>query len=167
MSNHPGSDHPGGFLDGAVHRLPLRVYYEDTDATGIVFHVNFLRFAERGRTEMLRALGSGHSDLSQAEGVAFAVRRCEIDFRWPARLDDLLEVETRIVDIGGASIVFEQTIFKVDDVMAGPTDRRLLVRILLTVFCINPQARPVRLPRPVRLALNDLQARDAIANGRD
>ena len=151
---------------GAAHVLEVRVYYEDTDATGIVFHVNFLRFAERGRTEMLRALGSGHSDLSQAEGVAFAVRRCEIDFRWPARLDDLLEVETRIVDIGGASIVFEQTIFKAED-MAATTDRRPLVRILLTVFCINPQGRPVRLPRPVRLALNDLQARDAIANGRD
>jgi acyl-CoA thioester hydrolase len=160
------SDHPGGFLDGVVHRLPVRVYYEDTDATGIVFHVNFLRFAERGRTEMLRALGSGHSDLSRAEGVAFAVRKCEIDFRWPARLDDLLEVETRIVDIGGASIVFEQTIFKAED-MAATTDRRPLVRILLTVFCINPQGRPVRLPRPVRLALDNLQARDAIANGRD
>jgi len=98
--------------------------------------------------------------------VAFAVRKCEIDFRWPARLDDLLEVETRIADIGGASILFEQTILKVDD-MAATTDRRLLVRILLTVFCLNPQGRPVRLPGPIRLALDDLQARDAIANGRD
>ena len=115
---------------------------------------------------MLRALGSAHTDLVQTEGVTFAVRRCEIDFRWPAKLDDLLEVETRIADIGGASIVFEQTIFKVAD-MAAKTERRLLVRILLTVFCLNPQGRPVRLPGPVRLALDDLQARDAIANGRD
>jgi acyl-CoA thioester hydrolase len=64
----------GGFMDGAVHRLPIRVYYEDTDAVGIVYHVNYLRFAERGRTEMLRALGSGHTDLSKTDGVAFAVR---------------------------------------------------------------------------------------------
>ena len=164
--NDPAMNDPGGYLDGAVHRLPIRVYYEDTDAGGLVYHSNYLRFAERGRTEMLRALGSAHTDLVQTEGVTFAVRRCEIDFRWPAKLDDLLEVETRIADIGGASIVFEQTIFKVDD-MAATTDRRLLVRILLTVFCLNPQGRPVRLPGPVRLALDDLQARDAIANGRD
>lgn len=160
--NDRGMGDPGGYLDGAVHRLPIRVYYEDTDAGGIVYHSNYLRFAERGRTEMLRALGSGHTDLVQSEGVAFAVRRCEIDFRWPARLDDLLEVETRIADIGGASIVFEQTIFIVAD-MAAKTERRLLVRILLTVFCLNPQGRPVRLPGPVRLALDDLQARDVIS----
>ena len=161
MSN-PGISDPGGYLDGAIHRLPVRVYYEDTDAGGLVYHSNYLRFAERGRTELLRALGSGHTDLVQSEGVTFAVRRCEIDFRWPAKLDDLLEVETRISDIGGASIVFEQTIFKVAD-MAAKTERRLLVRILLTVFCLNPQGRPVRLPGPVRQALDDLQARDAIS----
>ena len=160
--NDRGMGDPGGYLDGAVHRLPIRVYYEDTDAGGIVYHSNYLRFAERGRTEMLRALGSGHTDLVQSGGVTFAVRRCEIDFRWPAKLDDLLEVETRISDIGGASIVFEQTIFKVAD-MAAKTERRLLVRILLTVFCLNPQGRPVRLPGPVRLALDDLQARDVIS----
>ena len=158
----PGMNDPGGYMAGAVHLLPIRVYYEDTDAGGIVYHSNYLRFAERGRTEMLRALGRGHTDLVQTEGVTFAVRRCEIDFRWPAKLDDLLEVETRIADIGGASIVFEQTIFKVAD-MAAKTGRRLLVRILLTVFCLNPQGRPVRLPGPVRLALDDLQARDAIS----
>src|SRR3954471_2142872 len=135
---------PGGALDGAVHRQPIRVYYEDTDAGGIVYHSNYLRFAERGRPEVLRALGSAQTALFKTEGVAFAVRKCEIDFRWPARLDDLLEVETRIADIGGASIEFEQAI-----VMAGTTERRLLVRILLTVFCTNPQGRPVRLPGPV------------------
>ena len=161
MSQHEWPD-LAGRIENKTHILPVRVYYEDTDFSGIVYHANYLRFAERGRTEMLRAVGSGHSELVRTEGVAFAVRRCEIDFRWPARLDDLLEVETRIVDIGGASIVFEQTIFKVAD-MAATTERRLLVRILLTVFCLNPQGRPVRLPGPVRLALDDLQARDAIS----
>ena len=141
-----------------MHQFPLRVYYEDTDAGGLVFHANYLRYAERGRTEMLRALGSRHAEIAGDTGVAFAVRRCEIDFRAPARLDDLLEVETRIIDIRGASLEFEQTVL-----MAGVPGRRVLVRILLTVFCLNPQGRPVRLPGPVRLALDDLQARDAIS----
>ena len=145
-----------GRMDGAVHRLPIRIYYEDTDAGGLVFHANYLRFAERGRTEMLRALGTQHNEIEKSTGVAFAVRRCEIDYRVPARLDDLLEVETRIVDIGGASIEFEQNVGRFD--AQGSVH---LVRILLTVFCINPQGRPVRLPEPVRAALNELRARDA------
>src|SRR5688500_8946797 len=97
MSDSGGSD-PGGRMDGALHRLPIRVYHAYTAAGGLVFHANYLRLAERGRTEMLRTLGSSHGNLLESEGVTFAVRRCEIDFRWPARLDDLLEVETRIVD---------------------------------------------------------------------
>jgi acyl-CoA thioester hydrolase len=145
-----------GRMDGAVHRLPVRIYYEDTDAGGLVFHANYLRFAERGRTEMLRALGSQHNEIEKTAGVAFAVRRCEIDYRKPARLDDLLEVATRITDIGGASIEFEQNVVRCD-----AQEVVHLVRILLTVFCINPQGRPVRLPEPVRAALTELRARDA------
>jgi acyl-CoA thioester hydrolase len=152
------SDKFGGKLDGAVHRLPVRIYYEDTDAGGLVYHANYLRFAERGRTELLRALGSHHAEIAGDAGVSFAVRRCEIDFRSPARLDDQLEVETRIADIRGASIEFEQTIFMAG-FGAGAQHRRLLVRILLTVFCINPQGRPVRLPEPVRATLDELRAR--------
>lgn len=148
------SERFGGGMDGAVHRLPVRVYYEDTDAGGLVFHANYLRYAERGRTEMLRALGSRHAEIAGDTGVAFAVRRCEIDFRAPARLDDLLEVETRIIDIRGASMEFEQTVL-----MAGVPGRRVLVRILLTVFCINPLGRPVRLPEPVRATLDALRTR--------
>src|SRR5687768_17594667 len=117
-----------GVMDGAMHRLPLRIYYEDTDAVGLVFHANYLRYAERGRTEMLRALGTQHTEIGKSVGVAFAVRRCEIDFRSPAKLDDLLEVQTRITDIGGASIEFEQNVIRRD-----PDGDRLVVRILLTV----------------------------------
>ena len=84
-----------GLIEGRVHRLPLRVYYEDTDAGGIVYHAGYLRFAERARTEMLRCLGCDHATL-RALGLIFAVRRCMADFLAPARLDDRLVVETRL-----------------------------------------------------------------------
>ena len=77
----------GAIVDG-VHILPLRVYYEDTDASGIVYYANYLRFIERGRTDMLRLLGISHRALNAGAGIAFAVRRCEIDYLAPARLDE-------------------------------------------------------------------------------
>ena len=82
--------HGEGFGDG-VHHHPLRVYYEDTDAGGVVYYANYLKFAERARTEMLRDLGIDHSELMDNEGVAFAVRHCTMDFLAPARLDDVLD----------------------------------------------------------------------------
>jgi acyl-CoA thioester hydrolase len=91
------------------HRLQIRVYYEDTDAAGIVYHAAYLRFAERARTEMLRSLGFGHAELRRDHGVVFAVRRCSIDFVAPARLDDLLTVETAPERLGGARVVALQT----------------------------------------------------------
>ena len=81
--------------------MPLRVYYEDTDAAGIVYHANYLKFAERGRTEMLRELGFEHSASREESGTLFTVRRCSIDYLAPARLDDALTVDTRVVEIGG------------------------------------------------------------------
>jgi acyl-CoA thioester hydrolase len=78
------------------HELAVRVYYEDTDAAGIVYHANYLKFAERGRTELLRSLGFDHRRLAQAHGLVFAVARCAIDFMRPARLDDLLHVRTEV-----------------------------------------------------------------------
>jgi len=85
---------------GAVHSMPLRVYYEDTDAAGIVYYANYLKFAERGRTEMMRELGFAHSEIAKEIGTLFTVRRCSIDYRAPARLDDALTVDTRVVEIG-------------------------------------------------------------------
>ncbi|MCC2664562.1 MAG: ybgC, partial [Geminicoccaceae bacterium] len=93
-----------GSIAGGVHRLPLRVYYEDTDAAGIVYHAAYLEFAERARTEMLRCLGLDHGGLRDRFGLAFAVRRCVIDYLAPARLDDLLIVSTRLLRRGGASL---------------------------------------------------------------
>ena len=97
-------------IPGLTHSMKLRVYYEDTDASGIVYHANYLKFAERGRTEMMRALGFAHSGIAAETGIVFTVRQVSADFRLPARLDDLLSVETRIVEIGGARLRLDQRI---------------------------------------------------------
>src|SRR4051812_5996202 len=99
-----GPEHTGmsaAAIPGLTRSMKLRVYYEDTDASGIVYHANYLKFAERGRTEMMRALGFAHSGIAAETGVVFTVRKASADFRLPARLDDLLNVETRIAEIGG------------------------------------------------------------------
>ena len=84
----------------ATHVFAVRVYYEDTDAGGVVYHANYLRFAERARSEMLRALGIPHTQMLRDDGLAWTVSRCEVDFVRPARLDDALEVYSRLLEIG-------------------------------------------------------------------
>jgi acyl-CoA thioester hydrolase len=86
-----------------THHLTLRVYYQDTDAGGIVYHAIYLAFAERARTEALRAMGIPHAEMVRQHGVMFVVRRINLDYQRPARLDDLIEIETRIIEVGGAS----------------------------------------------------------------
>jgi acyl-CoA thioester hydrolase len=101
-----------------THRLPVRIYYEDTDFSGVVQHVAYLRFFERGRTEFLRACGVNQSVLfTGVAPVAFAVRRISVDYRKAAIMDDLLSVETRIAKLGGASIEMAQKILRGDDVL--------------------------------------------------
>ncbi len=100
-----------GRLTDEGHVLPVRVYYEDTDATGVVYHGAYVRFFERGRTDYVRLLGVKQSELAESEEpAAFLVRRMTIDFRRPARLDDLLDVVTTPGAVGGASITLTQTI---------------------------------------------------------
>lgn len=128
----------------AMHRFPIRVYYEDTDAGGIVYHSNYLNFAERARTELVRELGVSQREmLEDGEGTAFAVRSANIDFRRPARLDDLLSVETEVTSIGGASIELDQRIIRTDD----GTE---LVRIGVRLGYITLSGKPARIPAPVR-----------------
>ncbi|MFQ5984860.1 MAG: YbgC/FadM family acyl-CoA thioesterase [Alphaproteobacteria bacterium] len=133
-----------GTLDGGVHRLPLRVYHEDTDAGGVVYHANYLRFAERARTEMMRLIGVDHSGLRDKTGTVFVVRRLEVEYFGPAGLDDEIEVETRLLALGAATAELEQVIRR------GTTD---LVHILLKLAFVAPAGRPVRLPAIVRAAL--------------
>jgi acyl-CoA thioester hydrolase len=127
--------------------MPLRVYYEDTDAAGIVYYANYLKFAERGRTEMMRELGFAHSRIAEEIGTLFTVRRCSVDYRTPARLDDALIVETRLREIGGATLLLDQRIQR---------DGNILVQIDMLVACIGPDGRPRRVPPGLRAALRNL-----------
>ena len=101
------------------HQLPVRVYYEDTDFSGVVYHASYLRFLERGRTETLRDLGVHQAEMHASGGgpIAFAVRRMAIDWIRPARMDDLLVIETDIVEIKGASLQLYQRILMGDVVL--------------------------------------------------
>lgn len=152
------SDWPdlAGRIEGQVHKLPIRVYYEDTDFSGIVYHANYLRFAERGRSDFLRLAGVHHTDLFEGEDpVAFAIHRMEIDFLKPARIDDRLEVHTRYVRASGARIEAEQEIMRLAEKDASEPIWR--ARVLAAV--LDSAGRPRRLPVSVRDALAPLVVR--------
>ncbi len=126
-----------------AHELPVRVYYEDTDAAGIVYHANYLKFAERGRTEFLRDVGFDHQTLAEVYGLVFAVAHCDTDFVRPARLDDLLLVRTVVLAARGARLELEQTVLRADATIA---------RLAVTLAILDRVAmRPKRLPDALRL----------------
>lgn len=129
---------------GHGHHFPVRVYYEDTDAAGIVYYANYLKFVERARTEMLRDLDASHSSLSRDTGLAFVVKRCTVDYFYPARLDDALDVQTLVEKIGGASLVLDQRIYRAE---------RLLVTIEVRLALVDQEMRPARLPKALIAAL--------------
>jgi acyl-CoA thioester hydrolase len=136
----------------SAHDLPVRVYYEDTDAGGIVYHASYLRFAERGRTEFLRRLGFDQRELAGEHGILFAVARCELVFARPARLDDLLVVHTQVSSLSGARIEMAQRIER---------DATLLVRLDVTLAVLHAgELRPTRLPAPLRTAFSGTELRD-------
>ncbi len=141
MSVSPES---GRFDDGA-HRLPVRIYYEDTDFSGVVYHARYLHFLERGRTEFLRAAGLGHAELwDRDEPLAFAVRRMTLDFAAAARIDDVLTVTTRFRKLKGARLHIGQNISRHQDV---------LVAAEVEVACLSPDGRPRRAPPELKAAL--------------
>ncbi|MFZ2068051.1 MAG: tol-pal system-associated acyl-CoA thioesterase [Xanthobacteraceae bacterium] len=145
-------------LDGEIrdgrHVLTVRVYYEDTDFTGIVYHANYLRYMERGRTNYLRLLGADHRALfeetaKEAPGFAFVVRSMNIDFLKPARMDDVLEVFTEPQEVRGASITLHQRVMRGDELLVEASVR--------VAFISDGQARPI--PKPLRIAMKaDLDA---------
>lgn len=100
------------------HRFPIRVYYEDTDAGGVVYHANFIKFAERARTEALRDAGITQSTFWQTDNMGFVVRRLSCDYTKPARLDDALVVETHLTEFGKASLTLEQIVKRESEVLA-------------------------------------------------
>ena len=128
-----------------AHIFLLRVYYEDTDAGGIVYYANYLRFAERARTEYLRSVGADHQTLLAEDGIAFTVRQCSVDYMSPAFLDDPLEVHTRFLEVRGASLRAEQVVKRKTDELA-----RLNVRLA----CVGDDGRPRRMPTAFRSALS-------------
>ena len=127
--------------------FPIRVYYEDTDAAGIVYYANYLRFLERGRTEFLRTLGHDQNALME-DGIAFAVRSASAEFLKPARLDDLLTVETTVASLGRAQVTFAQRILR---------DKELLLDAKIRVACIDPvRGKPIPMPRALHEQLSAL-----------
>ena len=147
-------------LDGEIrngrHHQPVRVYYEDTDFSGVVYHASYLRFMERGRSNYLRLLGADQRALfeeaaRQAPGFAFVVRSMQIDFRKPARMDDVLDIVSTTMEVKGASVVLHQ------QVMRG--DETLVEAEVQVAFVSGGRARPI--PKPLRVAMQADQ--DAVA----
>ena len=120
------------------NKLPIRIYYEDTDAGGIVYYANYMRFAERGRTEFLRDLGYQNGELMEKEGIAFVVRKIEADYLAPAKLDDMITVHTVVDSVKKTSFVMKQTVFRQDNA---------LFEMYVTLVTVSLDTlKPVRMP---------------------
>jgi len=133
---------------GKTFRFPIRVYYEDTDAAGVVYYANYLKFMERARTEWLAALGFELTTLEAAHGVVFVVHGADIKFRLPARLGDRLDITLELVELGRARMVALQ------EVRHG---RSLLTTARVTLACVDRATfRPARIPAPLHRRLEDL-----------
>jgi acyl-CoA thioester hydrolase len=147
MTDSPRPDLDGDIVNG-MHVMPVRVYYEDTDFSGVVYHANYLRFMERGRTNYLRLLGADqHALFAEAEkeapGFAFVVRSMALEFLAPARMNDLLTVETQSEEVRGASITLRQRVL---------CDGKPLIEARVRVaFVSQGRARPI--PKPLREAM--------------
>jgi acyl-CoA thioester hydrolase len=138
---------PPTIRDGA-HHYTVRVYYEDTDAGGVVYHANFLRMAERARTEALRDLDVPHAEMTRQFGLIFMVRRAKLDYLAPARLDDSLVVATRPLSIGAASVALRQSFARAE------APERALVVAEIQLACVRiGDMRPARVPPRWRQAL--------------
>lgn len=144
QASYSWPDLAGRLIPGG-HVLPVRVYFEDTDMSGVVYHATYLHFMERGRSDFVRLLGIGHQRL-QAEGLFFAVRAVEMTFHRPARIDDLLEVVTRSGELGGARVRLSQTVRR---------GTELLVEATITVVLMSFDGRPHRFPDWIRESLLD------------
>lgn len=128
-----------------AHIFPVRVYYEDTDTAGVVYYANYLKFAERARTEALRSAGIEQSDLFSEQKIGFVVRRCVVDFFKPAKLDDLLTVETRLHDVNKVSMNMQQSI---------KLGKGVLVELEVKLAIVDSNMKLAKLPEFVRNALH-------------
>jgi acyl-CoA thioester hydrolase len=158
MDNEPAA----GLFCGREHILPLRIYYEDTDFSGVVYHANYVRYLERGRSEFIRAIGASHSSLMQGDTrVTFMVSALDLRFLRPARIDDRLEVRTIFDSVRGARLIARQTVARGNE---------LILEASVENVCVDFQGRPRRppaqlmtrlsryLPTPATIPANDRAA---------
>ncbi len=129
-----------------IHLFPVRVYYADTDAAGVVYHATYLNYAERARTEMIRLM-ENDPDWRPGDGVGFVVRACQIEYLRPARLDDRLEVRSKIAELGGASFRASQQIWRACE---------LLVDLSIVIVCTRDVGQPTRIPQGLRDKMTEL-----------
>lgn len=129
-----------------IFSWPVRVYYEDTDAGGVVFYANYLKFYERARTEMLRAMGFEQDDLIKGDAVLFVVRSVQVDYLMPGKFNDLLDVSAELSVVKSASLTFKQTITR---------QQQLLSTATIRIACLDVDTmRPKLIPEKLKLALN-------------
>ena len=130
-----------------THRFPTQIYCEDNDTAGIVYYANYLRFLERGHSDLVRGTGNDQAALLGSEGVMFPLRQCEINYLQPARLDGQIEVRTQTQKIGGASMDMGLDIHRGDE---------HIVRAKVRLACVGRSGRPQRLAAHIRAALNEI-----------
>jgi len=137
-----------GRFEGKMHILPIRIYYEDTDLSGVVYHANYLRYMERGRSEFFRSAGILKlADLESAEPTAWTLRKVALEFFAPARLDDLIEVHTAATALTGARMTARQTIY---------ANGQLLTKGAVEACIMTLSGKPRRIPAPMRAILTPL-----------
>jgi len=141
---------PSGRFDGSRHLFPVRVHYEDTDLSGIVYHANYLKFCERARSEILRQLGIDQRAAHEAGEGAYAVAEAHIRFLRPAKFDDALIVESRAAELRAASVRMAQRVLRGDEVLA---------EVAVRVGFIAPDGRPKRQPQAWRTAFEQFAAK--------
>jgi acyl-CoA thioester hydrolase len=134
------------------HKFDYRVYYEDTDAGGIMYHGNFINFCERGRSELLREVGLPASQVTKELGVGFVVRHLDADYMGMVRLDDLLTVETSVTSMKNTSFLMEQRLI---------CQNKVVFVLNVTIVCIDMQGKPVRIPDALRQKFDEYKEEDA------
>lgn len=124
-----------------IHDFPVRVYYDDTDAGGVVYHANYLKFAERARTEYLRSLGFENTQIRDEHGIIIVVKSIEAEYLSPSRLDDFLIVQTRLLSVKNTSFVMEQKAIR---------DGACVFSMNIVLVCVNEAGRPSKIPDAVK-----------------
>jgi acyl-CoA thioester hydrolase len=132
-----------------IHRWPLRVYYEDTDFAGIVYYANYLKFIERARSEMVRHAGVDQTEMKSVRGIVFAVRRVTADYFKPAKYDDMIDIETTVSALKGASFDMVQKVWREDT---------LLFQADVSIVCLNSDGKAARIPADIRHKIETITA---------